>query len=172
MGFLREQMGEEELRHLLEMLSVEAGEQGGPLVCAGMRRVLLRCCAAEVAIALPCAPETLSAEGMGERDACMCQAGVRFPSRAPLHQAAPAARFLPHWQRHWQLARDRLQMLPSTSQFPQPTPTVVPSLPFCLFPPGKDGGIDVTRLMELADDAEEEEANGMPIHKQNSNSAQ
>lgn len=29
MGFLREQMGEEELRHLLEMLSVEAGEPGG-----------------------------------------------------------------------------------------------------------------------------------------------
>ncbi len=28
MGFLREQMGEEELRHLLEMLSVEAGERG------------------------------------------------------------------------------------------------------------------------------------------------
>jgi Ca2+-binding EF-hand superfamily protein len=29
MGFLREQMGEEELRHLLEMLSVEAGKDGG-----------------------------------------------------------------------------------------------------------------------------------------------
>lgn len=32
MGFLREQMGEEELRHLLEMLSVEAGAcTQGPL---------------------------------------------------------------------------------------------------------------------------------------------
>jgi hypothetical protein len=29
MTFLRQQMGEEELRHLLEMLSVEAGKDGG-----------------------------------------------------------------------------------------------------------------------------------------------
>lgn len=39
------------------------------------------------------------------------------------------------------------------------------------WPPGKDGGIDVTRLMELADDAEEEEAGGQPIHNYNQSSA-
>ncbi len=40
----------------------------------------------------------------------------------------------------------------------------------CLLPSpaGKDGGIDVTRLMELADDAEEEEAGNGPKHSQNS----
>ncbi len=44
MGFLREQMGEEELRHLLEMLSVEAGAcQFGMCVwsMAGVSRVVV-----------------------------------------------------------------------------------------------------------------------------------
>ena len=101
MTFLREQMGEEELRHLLEMLSVEAGAS------AGQRQQQQR-----------------GRRGRRRRCELKCRA-LRVSSR---------------------------HLLPVAMH-----PTAACSLHS---PAGKDGGIDVNRLMELADEAEDEEENG------------
>ena len=108
MTFLREQMGEEELRHLLEMLSVEAGasEPGSGSITRGRWGAVQAVWAAwHGAAREQQSPPVLAA----------------MPFQCCLHPARTHARGMPA---------------------------------------GKDGGIDVNRLMELADEAEEEEENG------------
>ena len=106
MGFLRQQMGEEELRTLLEMLRVEAGAWGPRGGGGGCRR-------------------------------------------APAAAARPVAR-CPHPPRP-----PGALLGPIASLLAPPRTLSSPCLP--LPAAGKDGGIDVNRLMELADAAEEEE---------------
>ena len=110
MTFLREQMGEEELRHLLEMLSVEAGA-------------------------------SLSGNGSSS--------GGR-------------------WGWHRRSALQRRALLGCSSHLPSAGVHVIAACTLHLHCPlaGKDGGIDVNRLMELADEAEEEEENGKHSEQQ------
>ena len=115
MGFLREQMGEEELRALLETLSVEAG---------AWRR------------------------GPGWRAVWACWRGGRVPPGGQAGAAAGGAPAMPC---------TRTAGARPDPPTPTPTPARPPAHAHSPRSPGKDGGIDVNKLMELADEAEEEE---------------
>ena len=127
MGFLREQMGEEELRHLLEMLSVEAGARR----LAGCRGAGRWCRG----------PGGAGRSGAGQRGRAV---------EAVDRQARNAAPTPTGWQRAAWL--QPVHCHPSAGH-PRTFLSCVPTRIA-----GKDGGIDVNRLMELADEAEEEEA--------------
>ena len=80
MGFLREQMGEEELRHLLEMLSVEAGAyiQGATAChCADSESLCSPACALRVLFVPLCCSQPASADAAlgSSLPACLPAAG-------------------------------------------------------------------------------------------------